>query len=134
MAFDADKQKAVRRRTIPAPMAMQFNGSCGYDEILKIGKETFSPDFDDSPLESFSLSDAGGILYCIQDKAAWTLSKFVKELGIAPSKLRLYIVYRPEVSFVANSLVSQHVHYIITHSAELAIQQHFCIDHISSEA
>jgi hypothetical protein len=95
MVFDADQQKAVRKRTIPPPSAMSFNSSLTYDEVLKIGKESYFPELDCS-LESFCLGDASGVLYQIKDKATWTLSQFVKEVGVAPSKLRLYVVFRPE--------------------------------------
>ena len=112
MAFDPEKQRGVRRRTIPAPMSMQFSASCGYEEVLKIGKETFFPDFDDSPLTYFCLSDSSGTLYCIKNKATWTLSEFLNELGIAPSKLRLYAVYRPEVSFKIIQWMVTFIHYL----------------------
>lgn len=60
MAFDFDQEKAVRRRTIPSPVAMSFNASISFEEILKIGKEKFFPDLD-CPLESFCLGDSSGI-------------------------------------------------------------------------
>lgn len=100
MAFDPEQQKAVRRRTIPPPSAMRFSGSITYEEILKIGKDHFFPELDCS-LESFCLADASGVTYQILDKATWTLSQFLKEIGVAPSKLRLYILYHPEVRALA---------------------------------
>ena len=91
MAFDFDQERAVRRRTIPAPAAMSFNTSISFEKILKIGKEKFFPDFN-CPLESFCLGDSCGVIYEIKDKSTWTLSNFVKEIGVPPSKVRLYIV------------------------------------------
>ena len=58
-----------------------------------MGKEKFFPDLD-CPLESFCLGDSSGIT---KDKSTWTLSNFVKEIGLPPCKIRLYIVYRPVV-------------------------------------
>ena len=59
--FDADQQKAVRKRTIPPSSTMSFNSSLTYDEVLKIGKEIYFPELDCS-LESFCLGDASGVL------------------------------------------------------------------------
>ena len=65
MVFDADQQKAVRKRTIPPPSAMSFSGSLTYEEVLKIGKESYFPELDCS-LKSFCLGDASGVLYQIE--------------------------------------------------------------------
>ena len=55
MVFDSHQGKAVRRRTIPSPMAMSFSGSLTYDEILRSGQQAFFPDFEDESLELFCL-------------------------------------------------------------------------------
>ena len=95
--FDANQQKAVRKQTIPPPSAMSFNGSLTYEEVLKTAKDSYFSELDCS-LESFCLDDGSGVLYQIENKTTWILSQFVKEVGVAPSKLRLYIVLRSEVS------------------------------------
>ena len=109
--FDSDQQKAVRRRTIPPPSSISFAISTTYEDILEIGKNYFFPEFIDCPLDFFCLADSSGILYQIKEKAAWTLSEFIKEIGVSPSKIRLYIVYRPEVSIIIIYLYRSYKHF-----------------------
>ena len=62
MVFDSDQQRAVRRRTIPPPSSISFASSTTYEDILEIGKNIFSPEFIDCPLDFFCLAHSSGIL------------------------------------------------------------------------
>ena len=97
MAYDHKQQKPVRRRTIPPPCSISFRGSCTYREVLEVAKKHFFPDLDCS-LNTFRLADASGVPYKIDHEAKWTMSEFIKDIGVAPSKLRLYIIHWPKVS------------------------------------
>lgn len=94
--FDRDLQRGVKKKDLPPPRVMELAKSSTLEEVLLADKSIFFTDIEDS-LSSFAIADSGGIPFEILDPEDWILSEFIKEQGIQPSKLRLYILHHPEV-------------------------------------
>ena len=97
MIFDEKLQKGVRRRSIPPPLNISLPCSAPYDTLIKKGRENFFPD-DTSSDDLFCLADSNGIPYEVEDKSDWVLSEFIQQIGQPPSKLRLYVMCRMQVT------------------------------------
>ena len=111
MVYDEDLEKGVKKRYIPPSEIMTFPSSAPYDLVIQKGRETFFPN-DTSEADCFCLADSGGVPYVIEEKSDWVLSEFVQKLKQAPSKLRIYLMYRPKALTVSNSFIIIKGHYM----------------------
>ena len=64
--------------------------------ILSNLEEKLFPD-ESSPLDTFCLCDSSGTMFKVEDRSIWVLSEFVQNSGQPPSKIRLYVTWRPMV-------------------------------------
>ena len=55
-------------------------------KVLEVAKENIFPDLDFS-LKTFCLADASRVPYKIDREAKWMMSDFMKDIGVALSKL-----------------------------------------------
>lgn len=97
MLFDTSAQKGIRRRYIPPPMIISFPSNASYKEVIQKGVEKFFPEDKESP-DIFCLADSSGVPFEIEDADTWSLSEFVQQSGIPPSKLRLYVMNLEKVN------------------------------------
>ena len=56
----------------------------------------FFPNGDDN-LSRYSLAGSSGVPFEVRDREKWTLEAFLKEYKFQPSKIRLYVMYKPQV-------------------------------------
>ena len=96
MIYDDELQKGVKKRFIQPPVNVPFPSTATYDDLIKFGRETFFPD-ESSPLDTFCLCDSSGTMFKVEDRSIWVLSEFVQNSGQPPSKIRLYVTWRPMV-------------------------------------
>ena len=73
----------------------EFNSRASYEEVMGTVKPVFFPNGDDN-LSHYSLAGSSGVSIKV-DKEKWTLEAFLKECKISPSRIRLYVVYNPQV-------------------------------------
>lgn len=97
MIYDEELQKGVKRRFIPAPVNVSFPSTATYDDVITIGRETFFPD-ENSALDTFCLCDSSGTMFKVDDNSSWVLSEFLQNTGQPPSKLCLYVMWKPTVT------------------------------------
>ena len=113
MLFDESLGKGVRKRYIPASQTITFSANATYDLVIQKSQEIFFPDEAREQEDLFCLADSSGIPYEIGNKCEWKLSEFVQGLKLPPSKLRLYVMYRPKDPTVSRFHVPIYYHYLI---------------------
>ena len=89
------KRIGIRRQTIPSPRPFEFNSRASYEEVMGTVIPVFFPNGDDNP-SHYSLAGSSGVPFKV-DKDKWTLEAFRKEYKTPPSKIRLYVMYNPQV-------------------------------------
>ena len=87
------KRVGIRKKTIPSPRAFEFNSRASYEEVMGTVKSVFFPNGDDNPSHYSLVAGSSGVPF----EEKWTLAAFLKEYNASPSKIRLYVVYNPQV-------------------------------------
>ena len=95
MVYDPVKMAGIRKKTIPPPRSFEFNSTASYEEVMGTVKPVFFPNGDDN-LSHYSLAGSSGVPFEVE-KEKWTLGEFLKKCKTPPSKIRLYIMYKPQV-------------------------------------
>ena len=93
--YDPVKKVGIRKKTIPSPQFYKFNSRASYDEVMDKIIPAFFPNGDDNP-SHYLLAGSSGVSFKV-DKEKWTLEAFLKECKISPSRIRLYVMYNPQV-------------------------------------
>ena len=91
--YDPVKRLVIRKKTIPPPRDFEFNSTASYEEVMGTLKPAFFRNGDDN-LSHYSLV-AGSSGVPFGEKL--TVKAFLKERNTSPSKIRLYVVYKPQV-------------------------------------
>lgn len=82
-----------------------------YEEVLEKKRENFFSDKTED-ITAYCLAGSSGVPFDIEDPEDWVLQDFIKEHNFQPSKLRLYVVYVPQVSnIMCKGLIAEtHAH------------------------
>ena len=95
MKYDNEKKIGIRKKTIPSPKLLEFNSRASYGEVMHTAIPVFFPNGDDN-LSHYSLAGTSGVPF-EGDREKWTLGAFLKKCKFPPSKIRLYVMYKPQV-------------------------------------
>ena len=96
MIYDPVKKVRIRKKTIPSPRFYEFNSTASYEEVMGTVIPAFFPNGDDNPSHYSLVAGLSGVPIKV-DKEKWTLEAFLKEYSASPSKIRLYVMYKPQV-------------------------------------
>ena len=91
--YDPVKRVGIRRQTIPSPRSFEFNSRATYDEVMGTVIPVFFPNGDDNPSHYSLVAGSSGVSF----EEKWTLEAFLKRCNTPPSKIRLYVMYKPQV-------------------------------------
>ena len=94
MVYDLEKMAGIRMK-IPSPRSFEFNSKASYEEVMGTLIPVFFPNGDGNR-SHYSLARSSGVPFKV-DKEKWTLGEFLKKCKTPPSKIRLYIMYKPQV-------------------------------------
>ena len=97
--YEPDLQRGVKKKTIPSPRVVDFAKSALYEEVLQQAKDIFFRE-DEHDLGDYCLAGPSGVPFQVDDPTDWVLYEFLKQHGFQPSKLCLYIMYKPEVGIM----------------------------------
>ena len=92
--YDPVKEIGIRKK-IPSTTLLEFNSRASYGEVMHTVIPVFFPNGDDNP-SHYSLAGTSGVPFEV-DREEWTLGAFLKKRKFQPSKIRLYVMYKPQV-------------------------------------
>ena len=97
--FDGELKRGVRRRYLPEPnpqrVELPRNAKLRdiYEKVKQLYFNEVEPD-----IESMCLCDSSGLLIPISDVDSWTLASFYSKNNLQPSRCKLYVTVRENVS------------------------------------
>ena len=101
MVYDNELKRGIRKKYLPEPnpQKIELARNATLIDVFKKAKELYFNEADVST-DCMSLVDSGGVLIPVQDKDSWVLSSFYHKNHLQPSRYKLYVAVKEEVSNV----------------------------------
>lgn len=94
--------RGIRKRHFPEPnpQRVELPRNATVCDVFNKAKQLYFSEMETN-IESMCLADSGGILIPIDDKDSWLLSSFYQKNHLQPSRYKLYVAVKEEVSLSA---------------------------------
>ena len=98
MVYDKELNRGIRKKYLPEPnpQRVELARNATLSDVFQKAKELYFSEVETNT-DSMSLADSGGILIPI-DKDSWSLSLFYQKNHLQPSRYKLYVAVKEEVS------------------------------------
>ena len=99
MVYDTELMRGIRKRYLPEPnpQRVELPRNATLRDVFNKAKQLYFSEIETN-IESMCLADSGGILIPIDDKDSWLLSFFYQKNHLQPSRYKLYVAVKEEVS------------------------------------
>lgn len=91
MVYDNELKRGIHKKYLPEPNPQRPRNATLQDVFKKAKQLIFR-------IDSMCLADSGGIFISVLDKESWLLSSFYQKNRLQPSRYKLYVAVREEVS------------------------------------